>query len=135
MDHNIFPVRISTHFRKIQRPKSEQAWLYATVSICMYSGAPVQLRISEIPGPTYSTLWCQLSFYDESYKICITCTVYRSASGYGTGGAFQNEVPLSAKDRRSNAVENVNIDHSQSGRYRDWVKAWKIRGSVTQPVC
>ena len=66
--------------------------------------------------------------------MCITWTICKGAIGFETGSKFQNEISLSAKNRRKKAVENLYIDHSQRSRYRDLVNAWKTRGSETQPV-
>ena len=50
MDYKIFSVRISTHFRKIQRKNLNR--LPVRDTFIMSCGAAVSLRVSEIPGPT-----------------------------------------------------------------------------------
>jgi len=120
MDYNIFPVLISTHFKKIQRKKSQQAtcrrYFYYlqrcsffsenirnTWSYVQHSPKYLVLRTvySEIPGPTYSIFRNTWSYVQHIPKYQVLRTAYSQIPG-PTYSIFRNtwsyvqHIPMSA---------------------------------------
>jgi hypothetical protein len=143
MDYNIFPVRISTRFKKIQRKKSRQAACrrhFYYVQRCSYFSESIRNTWSYVQHTPMSEMVLRWILLDVYYLNNL-----QGAIGYETSSKFQNLISLSVKNRSNKAVDHLYIDHFyidhlyidhyQSSRYRDLVKAWKIRGCETQPVC